>query len=108
MNDLYRLYFYETGTLVIDSLIREQGWLEKLKNEGVFSGVYARIGDSDYIVGNISTRRYYLTNGYYIDRDGFMHYVYSEDEGRVFLDAIVGMEIIQSYFHYLQRNPSAL
>jgi hypothetical protein len=108
MTDLYRLHLYETGTLMVESLITEQEWLEKLRDDGVFSGVYARIGDISYVVGTFSTLQTYLTNGYYIDKEGFIHYVYSEDDGRIFLDALIGLGFAENYFNDLQRKPSAV
>jgi hypothetical protein len=108
MADLYRLHLYENGALMVESLIRDQAWLEKLIKKGVFSGVHARVGEVDYTVGSFSTWQNYLTNGYYIDKEGSLHYVYSDDDGRVFLDALIGTGFAENYFNALRRKPSGV
>ncbi|HEB30751.1 MAG TPA: hypothetical protein ENI15_07735 [Spirochaetes bacterium] len=108
MGDLYKLHFYETGSLLVESLIREREWLEILRNEGIFSGAYVRVGNKSYTVGSISTRQTHLTNGYYIDTGGLIHYVYSEDNGRIFFDGVIDLQFVENYFNDLHRKPSGI
>ena len=98
MGDLYKLHLYETGSLLVESLIQEREWLETLMDDGIFTGAYVRVRDKYYTVGSISTRQTQLTNGYYVDTDGFIHYVYSEVNGTVFLDAVIDLQFVENYF----------
>ena len=108
MGDLYKLHFYETGSLLVESLIQEREWLETLLDDGIFTGAYVRVRDKYYTVGSISTRQTHLTNGYYVDTDGFIHYVYSEGNGTVFLDAVIDLQFVENYFKDLHRKPSGI
>jgi hypothetical protein len=108
MGDLYKLHLYETGSLLVESLIRERDWLETLQNDGIFAGAYVRVRDTEYTVGSFSTWQTHLTNGYYIDTEGLIHYVYSEDNGSIFLDAVIDLQFVENYFEDLHRKPSGI
>lgn len=66
-----------TSTILQKPFIVEQGGLALLMKEGVIEAGYIRSDDSVRMIGSIKVISEYRRNGYLVDEEGSLHYVYT-------------------------------
>ncbi len=87
------------------SFISEYNWYDKLKKEGILEGVYVRSGITSFTVGSPFIPQFTTEVQYYIDKDNFTHYSFTDMERDVFLDTIVDFSSIIGSIEGLSRVP---
>jgi len=93
---------------LVSNFVTDYQWFEKLSRDGVISGAYVREGITSFTLGSPFIPEFMAESQFYVDKDGSIHYVFSDTENEVFVDAIINCSELQYDLKKISRNPEWL
>ncbi len=106
--DFIKSYMEDTRDLVNREFISDRRWASELKAGGFIHGAYIEIENVNYTVGDTFSPKLSSTDTFYIDNDGFIHYVYANEEYSIAADIILAMSSLEESSKDFQRIPLAI